>query len=73
MNNKHAIINEQGLVVNMIIWEGAEWLPPRNHTVVHINEAYETQAGGHIGIGDSYDANTDTFTRIDRTAKDPEV
>jgi len=70
MNNRHAIVNEQGLVVNMVVWEGAEWLPPRNHTVINLNDRYESN--GKIGIGDTYNFDTDSFVLLDRTAKDPE-
>jgi hypothetical protein len=36
MQNRHALIdNKTGLVRNVIIWEGAEWLPPRDHSVIH--------------------------------------
>jgi hypothetical protein len=70
MNNRHAIVNEQGLVVNMIVWEGAEFLPPRNHTVINLNDRYE--ANGRVGIGDTYKFDTDSFVLLDRTAKDPE-
>lgn len=51
---KHAIINQDNKVVNIIIWEGAEWLPPRNHTVVRSDEA---------NIGDIYDPVTNTFSK----------
>jgi hypothetical protein len=64
MNNRHAIVDETGLVVNMIIWEGAEFLPPRNHTVIQLNATYE--ANGPVGIGDTYDAVHDTFILLDR-------
>ena len=34
-SNRHAIIDPQtGLVCNIIVWEGAEFIPPRNHYVV---------------------------------------
>jgi hypothetical protein len=43
---RHAIINAENMVVNIVVWEGKEWLPPRNHTVVR------TDTGN---IGDIYD------------------
>lgn len=51
---KHAIVNSDNVVVNMVIWEGAEWLPPRDHLVVRSDTA---------GVGDIYDPQTNTFTR----------
>lgn len=36
MKNRHALIDPQtGLVRNVIIWEGAPFLPPKDHYVVH--------------------------------------
>jgi len=46
--------NESKQVVNVIDWEGAEWLPPRNHLVIKSDEA---------SIGDIYDPLTKTFTK----------
>jgi hypothetical protein len=35
-NNHHAIIDpDTGVVVNVVVWEGNEWQPPRHHYVVH--------------------------------------
>lgn len=32
---RHAIVNKDTKkVVNVVIWQGAEWLPPRNHLVI---------------------------------------
>lgn len=43
---RHAIIeNESRKVVNIVEWEGKEWLPPRNHMVVPSDSA---------DIGDQY-------------------
>lgn len=66
MNNKHAVINEKGVVVNMIIWEGDPFLPPHNHMVIQLNDRYE--ANGAIYIGDTYDAVKDVFILADRKA-----
>lgn len=41
----HAIVNLDGIVVNIVIWEGHEWLPPRNHYVIQSDTAR---------IGDNY-------------------
>jgi hypothetical protein len=50
---RHAIIeNETKKVVNCVVWDGAEWLPPRNHLVVESETA---------NIGDVYDENAKTF------------
>jgi hypothetical protein len=51
---RHAIVNQNNEVVNVVIWNGAEWLPPRGHLVVQ-NDT--------VGIGDIYDPQTNTFTR----------
>lgn len=51
---RHAIIDQSNEVVNIIIWEGAEWLPPRNHTVVQSDSA---------AIGDIYEPTTGTFSK----------
>jgi hypothetical protein len=45
--------NETKKVVNIIVWEGAEWLPPRDHLVI------ESDAQ----IGDIYDPETKTFSK----------
>ena len=57
MNNqriRHAIVDQNNVVVNVVIWNGAEWLPPRGHLVVQ-NDT--------VGIGDIYDPETNTFIR----------
>lgn len=58
---RHAIVNKDGQVINVIIWEGAEFLPPRNHYVIRDD---------FVDIGDSYDFNKKIFIKPDRTAKD---
>lgn len=50
----HAIVNKEFRVVNIIVWEGASWLPPADHFVI--------QADG-VNIGDIYDPETKTFSR----------
>lgn len=53
--SRHAIINNQSKeVVNVVIWEGAEWLPPRGHLVVKSDTA---------GIGDIYNEESGEFTK----------
>jgi len=46
--------NESKRVVNIIDWEGAEWLPPRDHIVIRSDTA---------NIGDIYDPESKTFIR----------
>ena len=36
---RHVIINKDNKVVNIILWDGGEWLPPREHTVVRSDTA----------------------------------
>ena len=51
---RHAIIDAKTLVVvNVIIWNGAKWLPPLNHMVVQNDD---------VQIGDIYDIETNTFS-----------
>lgn len=57
---RHGICDKTGLVVNVVIWEGAEWLPPRDHYVI--------QDDG-VDIGDTYDFESKVFIKPDRTAK----
>jgi hypothetical protein len=36
MKNRHALVDSKtGLVRNIIIWEGKQWLPPKDHYVLH--------------------------------------
>lgn len=51
---RFAIVNQDNLVVNVIVWEGAEFLPPCNHIVVQ-NDS--------VDIGDMYDPATNSFIR----------
>lgn len=44
--------NETKLVVNCIVWDNAEWLPPRNHLVIQSDTAR---------IGDIYNEETKSF------------
>lgn len=55
---KHAIIDQSGKVVNVVIWEGAPWLPPANCWVVRSEIA---------DIGDSFDFATLTLTKENGT------
>jgi hypothetical protein len=51
---RHAIVDQNGIVVNVIIWEGSSWLPPKNHYVIQDDA---------VDIGDKYDFNKKTFTK----------
>jgi len=46
---RHGIVNQDNVVVNVIIWNGAEWQPPRGHWVVQDDK---------VNIGDIYDPDT---------------
>jgi hypothetical protein len=54
MANFAVVENESKIVVNIIVWEGAEWLPPRNHMVIQSDTA---------NIGDIYIPETGTFEK----------
>lgn len=53
---RHAIVNTDGIVVNIVEWASPqdEWLPPRGHYVIEIGDAA-------LSIDDSYDFETKTF------------
>jgi hypothetical protein len=51
---RHAIIDRKNVVVNIIVWEGAEWLPPRMHTVVRTEVAE---------LGDIWDPLSRSFVK----------
>ncbi len=53
---RHAVINPDNKVVNIIVWEGANWSPPRDHVVVNISNM-------ECHIGDKYNPITNTFIR----------
>ncbi len=57
----YALVNEQGLVVNVIIWEGNEYLPKSGHSLIF---------SPIVDIGDSYDFDNDVFIKPDRTGAD---
>lgn len=53
---RHAIVNKDTKkVVNVVVWEGAEWLPPRDHFVVQNDK---------VDLGDVWDEKTNTFTKF---------
>ena len=52
---RHAIIDATTMqVVNVIIWNGAKWLPPLNHMVVQNDD---------VQIGDIYHPQENTFSK----------
>lgn len=54
---RHAIVEyKTKKVVNCVVWQGKEWLPPRNHWVVRSDSA---------NIGDLYDEVNNTFTKTE--------
>jgi hypothetical protein len=54
--SRHAIVDRDNKVVNVVVWEGAEWLPPRNHLVVHCGDR-------QCDIGDTYMPSDNSFCR----------
>ena len=65
--DRYAVINQQGEVKNVIVWDGiAEYLPPLNHMLIY---------SPICEMGDTYDAINEVFIKPDRTGADyvPEV
>jgi len=58
---RHAICDKTGKVVNVIIWDGAEFLPPRDHYVIQDDS---------VNVGDTYDFKSKKFFRLNRVAID---
>lgn len=51
--NVHAVIDAKtNIVRNRVVWDGAEWLPPRDHHVVHNCDGQ---------IGDYWHEESNTF------------
>lgn len=58
---RFAIVNrETGKVVNVILWEGGEFLPPFGHLVVRSD---------FCDVDDTFDFEKNVIVRADRTAK----
>jgi hypothetical protein len=57
---RHAIVNKDNVVVNIVIWDGREWLPPKNHSVIQSDVAC---------IGDTYDGLKNIFIKKSNTDK----
>lgn len=61
---RHAIININNEVVNVIVWDGiTRWSPPTNHIAVQFDIC---------DIGDTYDPENNKIIRADRTGTNPE-
>lgn len=59
---RHGIVNAKtGKVVNIILWEGASFLPPAGHYVVRHDE---------IDVDDDYDITTTTLNKRNKTQRD---
>ena len=62
---RHIVVSkETGKVVNVVMHAGSEWLPPRGHYIIQVDEG---------DIDDSFDFVTRTIIRRDRTAKDATI
>lgn len=60
--DRYAIINQQGPVVNVILWDGIQpYLPPQDHILVF---------SPICDIGDTYDLQQKVFIKPDRTGAD---
>jgi hypothetical protein len=51
---RHAVINNENTVVNVVIFTGDSWTPPENHFIVESNKA---------DIGDIYDKENNEFIK----------
>jgi hypothetical protein len=59
---RHAVINKNNKVVNVIVWDGVtRWSPPQEHIAIQFDEC---------DIGDTHDPENNKIIRADRTAKD---
>ena len=58
---RHGIVNEEGKVINIIVWDGVSpWNPPKGHIAIQHDS---------IDIGDLYDHMAKTLTKPDRKPK----
>lgn len=54
---RHAVVNKENIVVNVIMWDGqSNWRPPQGTVVVACTD-------GMCDIGDSCNPTTGTFTK----------
>lgn len=61
---RHAVINKDNNVINVIVWDGITPLRfPSDWTVIQFDEC---------DIGDTYDHINNKIIRADRTGKNPE-
>lgn len=57
---RYAVINKDGDVMNVVIWDGVtQWNPPKDHIAVREDK---------VDVFDKYDRATKTFTRFDKRA-----
>lgn len=62
--DRYAVINEKGVVVNVIAWDGkAEWKPPEGHKVLPHHD---------VGAGDLWHEEIQDFVRPLKNLKSPE-
>lgn len=52
---RHAIVNKENKVINVIIWDGSSsWQPPKDHQIIKDNNA---------DVGDRYDPVNKKFNK----------
>lgn len=51
---RHALVDKNNKVVNVIIWDGSSWLPPKDHYVVRHD---------NCDVGDTYDQVNNCFIK----------
>lgn len=59
--SRFAIVNDKNEVVNVIVWEGAEFLPPRGHSVIKDDG---------VDVHDLYDPQAKKFTKALKSVPD---
>lgn len=58
MSKRHAVVNDKGHVVNVIIWDGVSpWSPPEGHIVIRDD---------HVDIGDRWDHKVEQLVKVCR-------
>jgi len=56
---RHAIVNKNNEVVNVILWDGInDWSPPQDHIAIHDKTEL-------CNIGDLYDSTSKKFIKPD--------
>lgn len=64
IKDRYALVDKNGEVKSVIIWNGNEYLPPKDHSMVY---------GPAADIGDSYDMQSGVFSKPDRTSPAPVI